>query len=226
MKQLGSPIDPNALAASRSLPLKPQGLVLQGTRVCLEPLDLAHHGEALHEVSNGESFQWDSVEVGSYDPEPQIWRYMSSGPFNNSSALAEFLKPQVEAADGLCFCVLDATSRRPLGVANMMNNVPSSLKVELGNIWYSPAAQGKLVNTEATYLLLKHAFALGYRRVEWKCDSLNTRSRKSALRLGFVYEGQQDSHLIVKGRNRDTSWYRMLDRDWPQAKLELEKILS
>jgi len=101
------------------------------------------------------------------------------------------------------------------------NNFPNHLKVELGNIWYSPLVQRTKANLEATYLLLQHAFNLGYRRVEWKCDALNLRSRKAALRMGFKFEGIQESHFIIKGRNRDTAWFRILDSEWP----EVEKLL-
>lgn len=226
MKNLAPLLAPSVLTASESLPLKPESVVLEGQKVRLEPLDLDRHAQTLFRISSGESFQLGSKLIGSYDPDAMIWRYMSQGPFKDVQELADFLRPQIDAPNGLCFCVLETASNHPVGVANIMNNVPRSLKAELGSIWYSPAAQGTLANTEATYLMLKHLFNLGYRRVEWKCDSLNTRSQKAALRLGFVYEGQHDCHFIVKGRNRDTSWYRMLDRDWPQARTALEGNLE
>jgi RimJ/RimL family protein N-acetyltransferase len=103
--------------------------------------------------------------------------------------------------------------------------VPAHLKIELGGIWYSPIVQGTRANTEATYLMLKHAFELGYRRLEWKCHSHNERSRRAALRLGFKFEGIQDSHFVIKERNRDTAWFRMLDTEWPAAKEKLEQFL-
>ena len=106
-----------------------------------------------------------------------------------------------------------------------MNNLPAHLKIELGGIWYSPIAQKTAANTEVTYLMLKHCFKLGYRRVEWKCHSLNERSRKAALRMGFKFEGIQESHMIVKNCNRDTAWYRILDHEWPVVKQNLEDIL-
>jgi RimJ/RimL family protein N-acetyltransferase len=112
-----------------------------------------------------------------------------------------------------------------VGVTNYMNNFPQHLKVELGSIWYSPIVQRTHANTEATYLMLKHAFELGYRRLEWKCDALNERSRRAALRMGFQFEGIQDSHFIIKDRNRDTAWFRILDREWGDVKSHLEKLL-
>ncbi|HLV37504.1 MAG TPA: GNAT family protein, partial [Spirillospora sp.] len=103
---------------------------------------------------------------------------------------------------------------------------PQHLKVELGNIWYSPIAQRTGANTEAIYLMLEHAFGLGYRRIEWKCDALNERSRRAALHLGFQFEGIQEYHYIVKGRSRDTAWFRMLDREWPDVRQRLEALLG
>ncbi len=105
-----------------------------------------------------------------------------------------------------------------------MNDVPAHLKIELGNIWYSPIAQRTNANLEATYRPLKHAFTLGYRRVEWKCDSLNERSRR-ALGMGFKFEGIQEHHFIIKARNRDTAWFRILDYEWERVKLHLEELL-
>jgi RimJ/RimL family protein N-acetyltransferase len=97
--------------------------------------------------------------------------------------------------------------------------------LELGHIWYVPGAQGTGVNTEAVHLMLCEAFdVLDYRRVEWKCDSLNQRSRRAALRLGFRFEGMFCQHMIVKGKNRDTAWFAMLDSDWPEAKRRLESL--
>ena len=107
-----------------------------------------------------------------------------------------------------------------------MNNSPADLKVELGGIWYSPLVQRTAANTEATYLLLEHAFALGYRRVEWKCDTLNERSRRAALRMGFTFEGVQEYHYIVKGRNRDTAWFSILDHEWPALRANFETWLD
>jgi RimJ/RimL family protein N-acetyltransferase len=107
-----------------------------------------------------------------------------------------------------------------------MSNKPQHLSIELGNIWYSPLAQKTGANTEATYLMLNHVFNLGYRRVIWKCDALNTRSRRSALRLGFQFEGIHEQHLIVKGRNRDTAWFRILDNEWDAVRQQLEARLE
>lgn len=143
-----------------------------------------------------------------------------------SCKLAAFLFAQEKAENGLCFCVFDLAADKQIGVVNYLNNFPAHLKVELGNIWYSPLVQRTKVNLEATYLLLQHAFNLGYRRVEWKCDALNLRSSKAALRMGFKFEGIQESHFIIKGRNRDIAWFRILDAEWTGVQKLLHSLLE
>ena len=113
-----------------------------------------------------------------------------------------------------------------MGVVNLMSNDPLNLKIELGGIWYSPIVQRTGVNTEATWLMLDHAFRLGYRRVEWKCDSLNARSRHAALQMGFRFEGIQEQHRITKGRNRDTAWFRIVAEEWPAVDARLRARIA
>jgi RimJ/RimL family protein N-acetyltransferase len=209
------------IAKSNSLPLKPAAVTLVGRHVKLVPIDLQRDNEALFAVSNGSATDLGERKIDSYDADALIWRYMSAGPFPTSCKLAAFLFAQEKAENGLCYCVFDVATNKQIGVVNYLNNFPNHLKVELGNIWYSPLVQRTKANLEATYLLLQHAFNLGYRRVEWKCDALNLRSRKAALRMGFKFEGIQESHFIIKGRNRDTAWFRILDSEWP----EVEKLL-
>jgi RimJ/RimL family protein N-acetyltransferase len=112
-------------------------------------------------------------------------------------------------------------------MATMCNYDPVHRRIELGHIWYVPAAQRTGVNTETIYLLLKHCFEeYQTRRVEWKCDSLNESSRAAALRLGFQFEGIFRQHMIVKGRNRDTAWFGMTDGDWPEVEARLRARLT
>ena len=208
------------------LPIKPAAVTLEGEYVRLMPLDLTRDVAPLFAVSNGSAIVLENQKINAYDPNQQIWQYMSAGPFASVHELTAFIRPQVEAENGLCFCVFDRNTDRQIGVANYMNNFPAHLKIELGNIWYSPIAQRTNANLEATYLMLKHAFALGYRRVEWKCDALNERSRRASLRMGFQFEGIQQAHYIVKGYNRDTAWFRILDSEWLNAKSKLEQLLK
>ena len=217
---------PAAVLAKRDLlPDKPAPVTLTGQYVRLEPLVVARDAQSLFEVSNGNAITLGERSIDAYDADALIWRYMFEGPFENMANFAAGLQTHVNASNGLCLCVFDLTSGRHVGVTNFMNNSPAHLKIELGGIWYSPVVQRTQVNTEATYLMLKHAFDLGYRRLEWKCHSHNERSRRAALRMGFKFEGIQESHMIVKGRNRDTAWFRILETEWPEVKEKLELLL-
>lgn len=216
----------DVLARMKTLPKKFAPVTLVGQHVRLEPLVLERDLEPLFAVSNGQPITLGGRSVGAYDAEEIIWRYMFGGPFANPDELAAYIRPQIDAPNALCLCVFDVASGHQIGMYNYMNNFPEHLKVELGGIWYSPTMQRTKANLEATYLTLRHAFDLGYRRLEWKCNALNERSRRSALRMGFTFEGIQDAHMIVKGRNRDTAWFRILDSEWPEARARLEAMLA
>lgn len=213
------------LATRSTLSEKPSPIDLKGRYVKLQPLILERDAQPLFEMSNGSAIQLGDQSIQAYDADELIWRYMFDGPFKNPNELIASFRPQVNATNGCCLCVFDIATGKQIGVANLMNNFPAHLKIELGGIWYSPIVQKTPVNTEATYLMLKNCFELGYRRVEWKCHSLNERSRRAALRMGFKFEGIQESHMIVKNCNRDTAWYRILDHEWPDVKQNLEYML-
>ncbi|MCX5743468.1 MAG: GNAT family protein [Proteobacteria bacterium] len=191
----------DVLARRTQLPVKPAPVTLTGARVELRPLDLDADVAELHAISRGAA-------------NDVMWTWMSAGPFADVAALRAWLAAQVAAPDGQPFVVRELATGRLVGVANMMANVPAHLKVELGAIWYPPSAQGRGLSAEATFLLCAHAFGLGYRRVEWKCDARNEPSRRAARAYGFTFEGIQDAHLIIRGGNRDTAWFRMLDTEW------------
>ncbi|HTJ44085.1 MAG TPA: GNAT family protein [Kofleriaceae bacterium] len=186
------------LARRAALPKKPAGVSLSNERVTLRPLELARDLDALFTVAS--EADW-------------IWQYMFAGPFADEDALGAWLRGTIDAPDALPFTVFAGGAA--VGVACYVANAPEHLKIELGSIWYGPRVHGTGVSPAATYLLIDHAIALGYRRVEWKCDALNERSRRAATRMGFTFEGVQDAHLIVKNRNRDTAWFRILDHEWP-----------
>ncbi len=213
------------LAKRFTLPAKMNPVVLRGSKVRLEPLEVNRDGKALFEVSDGSPIDMAGSVFAGYDAEQLIWRYMNSGPFADMQEFEPYLQALVDSPNGLAMCVFDSQTNLQVGVATFMNNFPEHLKVELGSIWYSPVVQGKGFNLEATYLMLMHAFELGYRRVEWKCNALNQRSRKAALRMGFSFEGIQKHHFIVKGANRDTAWFSMLDDQWNERKALLQKML-
>jgi RimJ/RimL family protein N-acetyltransferase len=223
--KLGERIASEVLDRRATLPRKPRPVALGGALVKLVPLDLERDLEGLYAASDGRPASWGERRAGSYDPDASVWRYMPAGPFRDPTELAAYLRTLLDAPDGLCLCVTDPGSGQQLGVVNYQANFPEHLKIELGGIWYSPVAQRTGANTEATYLMLEHAFGLGYRRIEWKCDALNERSRRAAERLGFTFEGVQDAHYIVKGRNRDTAWFRILDGEWPRVRQRLRELL-
>lgn len=194
-----------------------------------EPLsgDLVHlsalsreDGPALYAASNGAPY----LGHPSYDAEAQIWRYMFGGPYVDQPSFQEYIDALTPMSNGLALCVRRKSDKAIAGIATYCNHVPDHLRVELGGIWYSPSFQRTGTNTETIYLMLLHAFeTLGYRRVEWKCDALNERSRKAALRLGFIFEGIFAQHMVVKGRNRDTAWFAITDNRWEEVKTLLNR---
>ena len=156
----------------------------------------------------------------------RVWTYMGYGPFENVESMRRWLVDASESQDPLFFTVHHHESQRRVGMVSFLNIVAEMRRVELGHIWYAPDAQRTQANTESAYLMLCEAFdKLNYRRVEWKCDALNARSRAAALRLGFHSEGIFRQHMIVKGRNRDTAWLSILDNEWPGIKMNMETWL-
>lgn len=223
---LGTPLSAEALELSRGLPVKPAPVELQGRYVRLAPLDLARDLEALYRVSDGRPVQIGARRTDAYDADALVWRYLFAGPFESPEGLGAFLSGLIATPNLLPLTVFDQRSGHAVGMAAYTNNFPEHLKLELGHIWYSPVVQQTHANLETAYLMLRHAFELGYRRVEWKCDALNERSRRSALRIGFRFEGIQEAHFVIKGRNRDTAWFRMLSTEWPEIQARLEHMLS
>jgi len=182
-----------------------------GRRVRLRPVDPDGDLNDLYDGSHG------SPEVEA------LWTYMGYGPFPGKPAMLDWLRSCAASSDPLFLTVCDKGTGARLGMASFLAIWPSMRRLELGHIWYVLHAQGTGVNREAVYLMLCEAFdRAGYRRVEWKCDSMNERSRRAALGLGFTFEGVFRQHMIVKGRNRDTAWYSLLDREWPAVKASLE----
>lgn len=195
-------------------PGRPSGRPLTGAFVRLEPLDAVAHGPILYEASHGDA----ATEA--------LWTYLLAGPFGSELAMLAWLYHCQESSDTVWYAVLATAEDRPIGMASYLNIVPEMRRLEVGNIWYAPGAQRTRATTEAAYLLLREAFDLGYRRVEWQCDALNERSRAAALRLGFRYEGTFRQHMVVKGRSRDTAWFALLADDWPTVRANIEAWLA
>jgi len=165
--------------------------------------------------------------VGHATPEAQaLWEFLPAGPFTAEDDLRAWTKTWQATPATLPFTVRLVETGARVGMISIMRIEPRHGVAELGCIWYTPAVQRTPVNTESNFLLLRHLFDdLGYRRVEWKCNAQNTRSRTAALRLGFTFEGIFRQHLIVKGLNRDTAWFSMLDSEWPTRRANLERWL-
>jgi RimJ/RimL family protein N-acetyltransferase len=153
----------------------------------------------------------------SLDREGRNWTYLSYGPFSDEDGFRAWLSTLEGKTDPLFFTVNDDQAQRAAGMLSLMRIDRASGCLEIGHVHFSPLMQGSRASTEAILLLARHAFEdLGYRRLEWKCDALNERSRRAALRLGFTFEGLFRQHMVYKNRNRDTAWYSMLDAEWPQ----------
>ena len=210
------------------MPTLPVGDVVQSIARVNAPRRADYVGEFITlspvrpEVDSAELF---ACSHGS-DLTEQIWTYMGYGPFDNERRMRSWLEDCVGSDDPLFLTVRHRDSGRRVGMASFLNIASDMQRLELGHIWYSPESQRSNVNTEAVYLMLCEAFdRLKYRRVEWKCDSLNGRSRRAAIRLGFRFEGIFRQHMIIKGRNRDTAWYALLDSKWPAFKKNLRTWL-
>ena len=198
---------------------------LIGRFVNLVPLDSDSHSRPLFELTNGSAITLLGRTVPKYDSDAVIWRYSFDSPCSTVEEMAATLSKRIRTPRAMAFCVLEKTTGTPVGIMNFLNDFPEHRKIEIGGIWLSPVMQGTKANSEGVYLLLSHAFSAGYRRLEWKCDNLNERSKKAALRLGFTAEGVQQCHMIVKGKSRDTAWFRILDSEWERIKLNLETML-
>ncbi len=193
---------------------RPQRAALDGCYVDLVPLDPQTHVDAL----------WEAVRGPEND---HLWAYLFAGPFGNRAAFQADLEKKAAADDPLYFAIIDKPSNRAVGMASLMRIDPPNRCIEVGGILFTPALQRKRGATEAMYLLARYIFeGLGYRRYEWKCNALNQPSRAAALRLGFQFEGIFRQHMIVKGRNRDTAWFAMLDSEWPACKAAFEHWLD
>jgi RimJ/RimL family protein N-acetyltransferase len=187
---------------------------LNGELVRLEILDPSRHADSLFKSSHSEGAE-------------RLWQHLPYGPFGSQDEFNGWLGERAASADPLFFAVVDWESMRALGMASMMRFVPQHGVIEIGHIWFAPELQRTRQATEAIYLMAKHVFDdLGYRRLEWKCDSRNEPSKRAAARFGFVYEGTFRQHMIVKGRNRDSTWFSMTDGEWPLRKAAFEAWLS
>jgi RimJ/RimL family protein N-acetyltransferase len=209
MNPLGQPI--GEALPGWSPPPRPPRTALVGRYCVVRPLDPADAR------SLWEAFALD-VDGGN-------WTYLTHGPYSTFEEFQVWLEGAASGHDPLFFTIADP-AREPIGLAAYLRITPVAGTIEVGHIHISPRLQRTAAATEAMYLMMSHAFALGYRRYEWKCDSLNAPSRAAAERLGFSFEGIFRQALVYKGRNRDTAWYAILDREWPALRAAFERWLS
>ncbi|MBU3145157.1 GNAT family N-acetyltransferase [Clostridium sp. CF012] len=180
----------------------------EGNRVRIGILNPKLHYEDLYEMA-----------ISSNDEDNSIFRYMAFGPFINKNEMSLWLEKQSTMGDRNVYSIYSKRLKKYVGMYSIINIDEKNGRVELGSIWYGKEAQRTEINTETTYLMLKYLFEdLKYRRIEWKCDNKNNASKNAATRLGFVYEGLFRKHMIVKDKNRDTSWYSIIDDEWDEVK--------
>jgi RimJ/RimL family protein N-acetyltransferase len=189
----------------------PVGISLEGRMVTLAPL-IPSHADALH-ASFSES------------TDGAIWDFLPYGPFKDAAAYGCWITEMTAAGDPYFFAIRDKTTGRFVGVASYLRINPEAGSIEVGHINFSPLLQSTIAATEVMYVMMKWAFENGYRRYEWKCNALNLRSRAAAQRLGFSYEGVFRQAGVSKGRNRDTAWFGIIDKEWPQLKAVFETWL-
>jgi RimJ/RimL family protein N-acetyltransferase len=208
-RPVGPPVEP--LPSGRA----PARTPLLGAQVRLEPVEVGAHAESLYRLSHRRP------------ADAALWTYLAYGPFEGQGAFAVWLEERARSQDPLFFALVDLASGAAAGMASYLNIVPANGSIEIGHIWFAPSLQKTRAASEAIFLLARHAFdELGYRRLEWKCDALNAPSIRAARRFGFTYEGTFRQHMIVKGRNRDTAWFALLDRDWPLQRAAFERWLA
>ncbi|WP_026871599.1 GNAT family N-acetyltransferase [Inquilinus limosus] len=194
-------------------PLPPR-TPMEGRTCRVVPLDPARHAE-------------DLFEAMGRDADGRNWTYLSVGPFVDFESFRAWLEKMAAGSDPLFHTVIDRATGRAVGVASYLRIDPANGVIEVGHIHFSPLLQRTPMATEAMFLMMRRVFdELGYRRYEWKCDSLNAASRAAAVRLGFRYEGLFRQAVVYKGRNRDTAWFSIIDGEWPRLRAAFERWLD
>ncbi|HEY9126725.1 MAG TPA: GNAT family protein, partial [Acidobacteriaceae bacterium] len=190
----------------------PEAMTLIGRWVTLEPLSAERHAAELWKAAEGHD---------------EIWQWLGDGPYANEAELKAALAAKETGAAARFYAIVPAATGRIAGYLSLMRMDPANGVIEVGNVLFTPELQRTAASTEAQFLLAQYVFeGLGYRRYEWKCNALNGPSRRAAERLGFSFEGVFHQHMVIKGKNRDTAWYAMLDGEWPQRKAAFASWLA
>lgn len=194
---------------------RPDMRPLHGLWMLLEPVSAARHARDLYDSFTG------------HDPHGHVWTYLGYGPWESFEQFEAWLVEREASRDPWFYAFIRRDTGKACGMGSFMRCDAPNGVIEIGHIWMSPGLQRTREATETIFLMIRHAFDdLGVRRLEWKCDALNAPSRKAAERFGFTFEGIFRQHLIVKGRNRDTAWFAMLDKDWPRIRAGFEAWLK
>lgn len=191
----------------------PERITLEGRYCILKPLH--------------EKYAADLFAAYQLAPDTRSWTYLVREPESTEEEYRKWVLSVQDLQDPIHFAVIDKESGKPVGSLSFLRIDSNNGVVEVGHVHFSPLLSRTRMATEAQWLMMQYAFEkLGYRRYEWKCDSLNGPSRKAALRLGFLYEGCFRKAVIVKGKTRDTTWYAMVDDDWPKVNNALKRWLD
>jgi RimJ/RimL family protein N-acetyltransferase len=191
---------------------RPGPATLAGRTTRIEKLNPAKHGDGL----------WRALK-----DDDRVWAYLAYGPFRDRAIFDDWLAERAVSLDPYFYAIVDPKTGLPLGQFALMEIRPAMRVIEIGNVLYSPTLQRTPAATEAQYLAARYAIeTLGYRRYEWKCNALNAPSIRAAERFGFTYEGTFRKHMIVKGANRDTAWFSIVDHEWPAIRAAFETWLK
>jgi RimJ/RimL family protein N-acetyltransferase len=217
---MNSPIHHNALGQPIGAPmpqwkppLRAQPTTLAGRYCRVEPLNAKSHAA-------------DLFAANALDADDAGWTYLTSGPFADFGAYQAWVEKVSPGDDPLFHAIIDLRTQQAVGVAAYMRIDPANGVIEIGSLKFTPLMQRTPIATEAMFLMMRHAFAIGYRRYEWKCDSHNAPSRAGAQRFGFSYEGVFRQAVVTKGRNRDTAWYSIIDTEWPAIEAAFTQWLA
>ena len=202
--ELGQPIGPKINNWQEAK--LPKRAVMSGRYCRVEPLNADRHAQ-------------DLFDAFAEDKAGKMWTYLFQGPFEQFSDFYCWLESASQSDDPICYTLVDIASGKAVGIAGYARIDTTNGVIEVGGLSYSPRMQKTALATEAMFLMMQNAFDnLGYRRYEWKCDSLNQASCRAAERLGFRYEGLFRQAIIYKGRSRDTAWYSVIDSEWPDLR--------
>lgn len=191
----------------------PDAAALPGRYCTLERLDPDRHTDDLHSAY-------------AAAPDGRDWTYLPIGPFPTPGSYRDWVTAAAHIDDPRHYAAIDNATGRARGTLSLMRHDPANGAVEVGYVVFSQEIQRTPITTEAQFLLMRYIFDnLGYRRYEWKCDSLNTPSCRAAERLGFTYEGTFRQAVVYKGRNRDTAWFALTDHEWPHIRKVFEEWL-